>query len=249
MGLTWNDFGASTAKLTACCLMKLRLLPLLTILVAMILFGPVSVQGQVPRPQQTVRPNNLNAQYYRAETAWKSGNSVLEAKARVDEVLTALPTDQEALKLRSRILLSMDRYDEAYLDARSAVKIKSDDAEAYAILCEAARRSGRTTDAIAAMEQATDLVIDNAALHVHLSREAVLLGQFDRAEAFARTAIIQAPDDPSTHYQMARVFAEQGKYDEARTVVENGVKSRVLSRGVVMSDSLLAPVLSGAIDH
>ena len=247
--MTWNDFGAETDKLTACYPMKHRLLSFLFVLFTATAFTAVAAMGQVQPLQQKVRPNNLNAQFYRAETAWKSGNSVLEAKARVDEVLSALPKDQEALKLRSRILLSMERYDEAYLDARSSVAVDPSDAEAYAILCEAARKSGRQDAAIEAMEKVTDLVVDNAALHVHLSREAMYLGQYDRAEAFARTAIVQAPADPSTHYQMARVFAEQGKYDEARTVIENGIRNRIVSRDVVLGDSLLAPVLSGAIDH
>ncbi len=225
---------------------------LLLITIALLCSGIVAPRLSEAQPvmlKQSARPSNLNAQYHRAEAAWKSGNSVLEAKARVDEVLTALPEDQEALKLRAKILLSMQRYDSAFLDAKTAARLRPNDAEAFAILCEAARLSGRTAEAENAMEKVTELIIDNADLHVHLSREAMYLQQYDRAEAFARTAIAQAPNDPSTHYQMARVFAEQGKYDEARLVLDAGIQARVLSRGWILSDSLLAPVLSGAIDH
>ena len=220
-----------------------------TILVALVfsLASSAVVYSQVPiRPSK--RSNTLNAQYHRAETAWKSGHSMLEAKARVDQVITALPDDHEALVLRARILLSMDSFDLAFDDAFRAAELQPSDAETFAVLCEAARKSGRLEDAKDAMDVVSSLIIDDAQLQVHLSREAMALEQFDRAEAFARTAMVQAPKDPSTHFQMARVFAAQGKVDEARTILANGITQRVLTRQSVESDTLLRRILLGDLD-
>ena len=71
---------------------------------------------------QDFRPPELNVQFHRARTAWSTGNSLLEAKARIDRVLAALPEDVEALKLRSSILADLGRDDTAFLDAAEAVK-------------------------------------------------------------------------------------------------------------------------------
>ena len=98
------------------------------------------------------------------------------------------------------------------------------------------------------MDVVSGLIIDDAQLQVHLSREAMALDQFDRAEAFARTAMVQAPHDPSTHFQMARVFAVQGKFDEARTILNNGLENRVLTTQAIESDGQLRRILLGDID-
>ncbi|NND73192.1 MAG: hypothetical protein HKN43_16585 [Rhodothermales bacterium] len=216
--------------------------PTYVVLIASFIFV-IDVQAQVPS-QQNLRPKNLNAQYHRAETAWKSGSSLLEAKARVDQVIEALPNDQEALKLRARILLSLDRSEEAFTDAMKAANLYPNDAETYAIVCEAARKSGRREAAIHAMDQVSQLIIDDAHLQIQLSREAMALEQYDRAEAFARTAMVQAPNDPSTHIQMARIFAVQNKTDAAATILRNGIEAKVISRESVEADTLLARVLA-----
>ena len=99
--------------------------------------------GCVPVAQaQVTRTQDLRVQYYRAETAWKSGASVLEVKARVDRVLKELPDDVEALKLRTRALLHMGRDAEALVDAQRAVALHPTDGEAQLLLSEAARRNG-----------------------------------------------------------------------------------------------------------
>ena len=155
---------------------------------------------------QGVRPHELNVQYHRAETAWKSGASVLEVKARVDRVLEALPNDVEALKLRAQALLRMDRIEEALADARRAVRLRSKDGEAHLILCEAARRNGDLEGAERALDAASELVLDDAALHIRLSWNAMLLENYDKAEAFARVARASDPDEAAAYYQLARVF-------------------------------------------
>ena len=109
------------------------------------LLGVVLLTTQVMSAHaQVVRSQEMNVQYHRAETAWKSGASVLEVKTRIDRVLKALPDDVEALKLRAQVLLKLDRVAEALADVQRAVALSSKDGEAHLILCEAARRNGDT---------------------------------------------------------------------------------------------------------
>ena len=194
---------------------------------------------------QGVRPYELNVQYHRAETAWKSGASVLEVKARVDRVLEALPNDVEALKLRAQALLKMDRDKEALTDARRAVRLRPKDGEAHLILCEAARRNGDDEGAERALDAASELALDDAALHIRLSWNAVLLDKLNKAEAFARVAMASDPDEAAAYYQLARVFILQQQREAAATVLLNGLNASILDPGAITADTVLVHV----VDH
>ncbi len=208
---------------------------------AVVLFaGPVT-----ETQAQGVRPPELNAQYHRAETAWKSGASVLEVKARVDRVLEVLPNDVEALKLRAQALLKMNRDEEALTDARRAVRLRPKDGEAHLILCEAARRNGDVEGASRALDAASELALDDAALHIRLSWNAVLLDRLDKAEAFARVAMASDPDEAAAYYQLARVFVLQQQREAAATVLLNGLNASILDPGAIAADTVLVHV----IDH
>src|SRR5690554_3695523 len=56
----------------------------------------------------TPRPAEWEAEFNRAHSAFRSGVSFLEAKARVDRVLRALPDDAQARKLRAQILIALN---------------------------------------------------------------------------------------------------------------------------------------------
>ena len=199
----------------------------------------------MPAQAQIVRPQELNVQYHRAETAWKSGASVLEVKARVDRVLKALPDDVEALKLRAQVLLRLNRDAEALADAKRAVALSSKDGEAHLILCEAARRNGDTALAERELASAAELALDDAALHIRLSWNAVLLGRLDTAESFARVAMASDPDEAAAYYQLARVFVLKDQSDAAATVLINGLDASILDPGVITADTVLVRV----VDH
>ncbi len=202
--------------------------------------GPVTaVQAQ------GVRPPELNVQYHRAETAWKSGASVLEVKARVDRVLEVLPNDVEALKLRAQALLKMNRDAEALTDARRAVRLRPKDGEAHLILCEAARRNGDAEGAERALDAASELALDDAALHIRLSWNAMLLDKLGKAEAFARVAMASDPDEAAAYYQLARVFVLQQQREAAATVLLNGLNKSILDPGAITADTVLVHV----VDH
>lgn len=191
---------------------------------------------------QVVRPPELHRQYHRAETAWRTGSSMLEAKARVDRVLNALPQDADARKLRAEVLLAMDRPADAFVDAQVAVDLQPHDPEALILLCEAARRTDRLDIAAAALDQAADQVSDDATMHVRLSWNAAALGSFDKAEAFARIALAADPNHPACYYQLARAFIQQDDLEEAALTLAQGFERSLLDAGVIERDGLLARV-------
>jgi len=188
---------------------------------------------------RTVRTPQLNMQYHRAEAAWKSGSSMLEAKVRVDRVLKALPEDQDARKLRAQVLLALDRPVEALIDAREAVRLDPDDGEAYLILCEAARRHGDIADAKMALDKAAERILDAPDMHIRLSWSAVELKEYDKAEAYARIALAQGPEIAAAYYQLARVFFLKDQPDDAAIVLSKGFKAEVLETAFVRNDEIL----------
>lgn len=191
---------------------------------------------------QDLRPPELDMQFHRAETAWKSGASVLEAKARVDRVLNERPNDAEALKLRAQILMSMDRYQEALRDAKQSVQLAHRDAEAYLVLSEAARLAGDTHLAIESLDAAAERVMEDAEFHIRLSWNAALLGQLERSEAYARIALALDPERAPAYYQLARIFVRKEQLDDAVAILARGLRQELLDPAVIQSDTLLTQV-------
>ena len=192
---------------------------------------------------QALRSPELNVQYHRAETAWRSGTSMLEAKARVDRVLKALPDDREARKLRAQVLMALGRHEEALDDAIRAVELDPKDGEAHVILCEAARLTGNLPQAEKALDDASHHLRDQVDLHIRLSWNAVELEQLDKAEAFARIALNLDSLDAGAYYQLARVFMLQGVPDNAATILARGFRASLLDAAIIRQDPPLQPLL------
>ena len=185
------------------------------------------------------RPPELDVQYHRAETAWKSGASVLEAKARVDRVLKEIPDDSEALKLRAQVLMAMKRHEEALADAQRAVSLTPQDGEAFLILSEAARLNGDEKLAVDALDAAAERVMEGAEFHIRLSWNAALLGQLERAEAFARIAHNAEPARAAAYYQLARVFVMKNQNDDAAAILAKGLRGNLLDPAAIQRDTVL----------
>lgn len=204
--------------------------------VMVLLFGSFVA---TPLMSQDRRPAELDVQFNRAETAWKSGASVLEAKARVDRVLNKIPDDGEARKLRAQILMALDRPEEALFDARQAVKLQPQDGEAYLILSEAARFNGDHHLAVEALDAAAERVLEDADFHNRLSWNAALLGQLDRAEAFARIALALDSTKAASYYQLARVFVRKDQIGDAAAILEKGLRNNMLDPSAIQKDTIL----------
>lgn len=211
------------------------------LLVLLLALGSAVPAGSVRA--QPVRSPELNLDYHRAEVAWRSGGSVLEAKARVDRVLAKIPDDVEALKLRSQVLMSLQRPDEALVDARKATVLNAADWEAQLILAEAAHAAGNSDLALVALGRASERVIDDAPSHVRMSWLAAELGRTGWAEAFARTALAQDDRDPAAYYQLARVFLRQDRRDDAAEIIARGLRSSLLNLDAMVADHELSSLL------
>lgn len=207
----------------------------ITLLLLVLILGPVFA----PSVMSQDRPPAIEIQFHRAEAAWKTGASLHEAKARIDRVIAELPDDIEARKLRAQVLLALDRPGDALPDALRAVELRPSDAEARLILCEAAIAADEPALARRELDAASELIIDNPDLNLRLSMSAVELGQLERGEAFARTALNLAVRNPHAYYQLARVFVLRDRGDEAAATLERGFRNTTLDPTVVRGDAVL----------
>ncbi len=203
-----------------------------------------SSAAQVVGAGSGVRSNAISAQLYRAEIAYKSGASLLEAKVRVDRVLKQLPNDAEALKLRSRVFVAMGRYKEALSDARKAAAVDPNDGDSQLLVAITALQLGNNELAVRSMDKAAGLLVDNAFAHVELSRLARQMMQLEKAEAFARIAVQLQPNQSSCQIELARAFVAQGKTNAAKLVLQKAVGNGIISGQLIRADSLLAPMHS-----
>ena len=194
---------------------------------------------------QASRPASVARELQRAEMAFRSGASLLEAKARLDRILTERPTDVEALRLRAHVFLAQNRPADALADAVLAERLAPGDPEVLLLVTEAARRSGDGPRALAALDRAARLAVRDAAAHVRLSWNAAELGDLDRAEAFARIAAQQGPSMPAAHLQLARVLVLQQQDDAAAATLARAAARGLVDRRTVRDDDLLRRL----VDH
>lgn len=235
--------------------MRIRCTTLLVLGLVVLTTGLVSAQAsaqssaqasaQVSALQNTpqVRPQHLNMQFHRAKTAFDSGASLLEAKTRMDIVLAGLPQDIEALKLRAAILMALDRPESAFHDARVAASLDPTDGEAHLLVCESGVAVKMEADALRSLEAATDLILDDVALYVRLSACAQQLNQIPPAEALARVAMASGDRDGRGHLQLARVFIQTDRPENAVTVLLQGLQERAVRAWDIRRDPLLAPLM------
>jgi len=195
-----------------------------------------------PAQSQDRRSEEANVQFHRARTAWTTGNSLLEAKARIDRVLIMHPDDAEALKLRAEILMDLGRPEDAFTDASKATDLAEEDGEAHLILCEAAAATDQIGEAERALDTAANLFLTRIDFYVRLSDCAFAIDATVRAESLARVAIAQDEQDVRGHLQLARVFMGLDRLDNARAIVDRIIEEELISRSTVLADPVLAPL-------
>lgn len=199
--------------------------------------------GAMPSSAQSgTRPRPLNEQLLRARNAFVSGSSLLEAKTRVDRVVEELPADAEARVLRAEILIRMGRFEEAALDAGEATRLEPSNGKAHLALAESSFQKGDTATTERSINRASQLLVDDAAAHVRLSRLARALNRPEKAVAFARIAVALEPNNAACHYELARAFVANANVDAAASVLASGLRGGLLSEDFVSADSLLQPL-------
>lgn len=191
---------------------------------------------------QAVRSPELSVQFHRAETAWRTGSSVEEAKTRIDYVLRQAPDDADARKLRAQILLDMNRPMEALRDAQHAVFLRPEDAKVHLLVCEAARLSGDTARALNALERSAKYIGESADLHLRLSWNAKKLDQLEYAEALGRVALTLDDANPVAYYHLARVFVVKDQPDHAARVLRRGFEANAVTKTAIQGDDLLSSI-------
>jgi len=191
---------------------------------------------------QTVRSAEMEVQFHRALIAWESGNSLYEAKARIDRVLSVEPEDLAARKLRAAILMGLGRNEEAIDDALFAVQLQPRDGEAQLLLCESAMINTNADLARKALSSASDLIVDDLQLLSRLSMCALSLGDIPRAESLARIAVAQNELDPRGHIQLARVFLRSERPAAAISVLDKMISRSILSPSAIRNDPEFAAV-------
>jgi tetratricopeptide (TPR) repeat protein len=209
------------------------------VLLVVLWFVAVLVAGPSRSIAQNLRSPSMNLEFHRAQAAWKSGGSLLEAKARLDRVIEAGPDDTEALVLRARVELAMKHYADALRDAQHAAELRPDHGDAQFVLVQAARLAGDTTTALAALERSLALVESDPVKHIVLSREALLLGEHETCESLARVAVALDGTNAEAHYQLARALAVQGKMEAAVLLVSRGLEDGLLTVDYVREDPVL----------
>ncbi len=181
----------------------------------------------------------MNLEYHRAQAAWKSGGSLLEAKARLDRVIEAGPDDPEALLLRAQVELAMRHHSDALNDARRAAGLAPKLGDVQLVLVQAARLAGDTTLALQALERSVDTIKSDPHKHIVLSREAMLLGQHATSESLARVAVALDGANPEAHLQLARTLAVRGNQGAAVLILTRGLDEELFTTDKIRRDPVL----------
>jgi tetratricopeptide (TPR) repeat protein len=123
--------------------------------------------------EKAIDPHNCMAQ-------WKLGNILLqqsirpeEALADLDEALTACPALVEARLDRGRLLLKMQRPEDALVDLLAAAKAQPDESRPHFLLAQAYRALGRTDESQTEMKAFSMLEERARAATAERAREAI----------------------------------------------------------------------------
>ncbi len=187
---------------------------------------------------QIVRSPAMNLEYHRAQAAWKSGGSLLEAKARLDRVLEAGPDDVDAYLLRARVQLALKHGADALADVRRAAELDPESVDAQFVLCQAARVTGDTTLAVQALERSAERLEPDPLKHIVLSREAMLLGRYELSESLARVAVALDGTNVEANYQLARALALRGMLDASALILNRGLENGTFTLQAIGADAV-----------
>lgn len=136
-----------------------------------------------------------------------------EAEAAARSAVEAAPADGYTHYLLGFIMQVTGRHAEAVGPLREAVALLPRAPRYGARLAIALCESGAKDEARLIIEGVAALGIEDPALIDECARVFSVLAQHERAEQFARRAVVMRPNDPSTHWRLSWVLANQRRFD------------------------------------
>jgi putative PEP-CTERM system TPR-repeat lipoprotein len=125
---------------------------------------------------------------------------------------------------RGNALYDLDRYREAEVACREAIRLKPDYPEAYIGLGVALNRPGKLEEAEAAYREALRLKPDDPGVHFNLGSALRGQGRPKEAEAECRVALRLKPDYSEAHTNLGNVLLDQGRTKEAEAEFRDALR-------------------------
>ena len=114
-----------------------------------------------------------------------------------------------------RAALRQEKFYQASLDLRQAVRIKKDNAEAYLLLARSLMWIRYFRDAVGAYEESVRLDPANADALTELVAALLNFGHLEKAERYALMLEKLRPDNPGVHVVLRDLYLHGGKLDRA----------------------------------
>ncbi len=154
--------------------------------------------------------DDFDVTYGLAEVNTRLRNEI-EALDWVNAALRLRPEDRDALELKGRLYVRLQRLPDAIRVLEQTVKNHPDHTLAWLNLAAAYHSSGRTADAVSAAKQAIASAPDKAITHFALGDIHYSRGEFANAESEYRIAVEKDPDQARAYLRLADLYIQQRK--------------------------------------
>ncbi len=148
---------------------------------------------------------DANVLLYLKAMALNAAGRLVEAKAVLDDLIAAYPTEARAWNLRGTVRFGLDEELEALADHQQALRLKPASPDVLVNLALLLSRAGQMEAALEAAQKARALAPD---YDLAIMREAVILnemGQTEAATAAFRAVLALRPDDAEALLEMAQI--------------------------------------------
>ena len=161
------------------------------------------------------------------------------------DYLRERPDDPDALQFLATALLARGEAEAAVATLRHAVRVNPGHAQMQLTLVRLLLKSGAIDEAITVCEQASAAVALSKTARAETITVLARLGRYDDAERIMREGFSVAPPAGSELHQLSRILFEQGRVDEAISVLR-GLVDETGAQPAVHSDMLRAMNYSDA---